>query len=156
MQGTMALFPPGGKVSLVSTKGKVPTQGTLPLVRPMVRVFSACGSWPHLICPYKAADRRAVGTGIRNQVGDAGITGLRVEQAPPLRGLANGGCKLDLRSAHLLLKILEELVERQLYRTFDNHIRGSGDFAFHLSVCIVVNSSALGVIGQIYRAGGFD
>ncbi len=44
MQGTMALFPPGGKVSLVSTKGKVPTQGTLPLVRPMVMVFSACGS----------------------------------------------------------------------------------------------------------------
>jgi hypothetical protein len=30
MQGTMELFPPGGKVSLVSTKGKVPTQGTLP------------------------------------------------------------------------------------------------------------------------------
>src|SRR5260370_297250 len=51
---------------------------------------------------------------------------------------------LYLRSAHLLLKILEELVERQLYRTFDNHIRGSGDFAFHLSVCIVVNSSARG------------
>ncbi len=31
--------PAGDKVSLVSTKGKVPTQGTLPRVRPMVRPF---------------------------------------------------------------------------------------------------------------------
>jgi len=38
MQGTMALFPPGGKVSLVSTKGKVPTQGTLPLATPNLSV----------------------------------------------------------------------------------------------------------------------
>src|SRR6267154_5542416 len=42
-----------------------PSQGTRPLVRPMVRALPACGSWPHPIWLYKVADRRMVGTGIR-------------------------------------------------------------------------------------------
>src|SRR5260370_17247664 len=106
MQGTIGLFPPGGKVSLVSTKGKVPTQGTLPLVRPMVRGFSACGSWPHPICPYKTADRRVVGMDIRNLVGDAGITGLRVELAPPLRMLMSFFFPSFSNRSHILIKNL--------------------------------------------------
>src|SRR5437588_9769356 len=39
-----------------------PTQVTLLLVGPMVKVFSASGSCPHPVCLCKAADRRVVGT----------------------------------------------------------------------------------------------
>jgi len=43
----------------------IPSHGTLPPVRPMVRAFTECGSWPHPICLCKVVDRRVVVTGIR-------------------------------------------------------------------------------------------
>src|SRR5437868_11145277 len=52
----------GGRWSITVIRS-TPTQATLLLVRPMVKVFSASGSWPRPVYLCKAADRRVVGTG---------------------------------------------------------------------------------------------
>src|SRR2546421_8249960 len=57
-----------------------PTQATLLLVRPMVKVFSASGSCPHPVCLCKAADRRVVGTG--TAINTPSCEGLGMRGAP--------------------------------------------------------------------------
>src|SRR5947209_19346858 len=62
-----------------------PTQATLLLVGPMVKVFSASGSCPHPVCLCKAADRRVVGTG--TAINTPSCEGLGMRGAPwALRG----------------------------------------------------------------------
>src|SRR5258708_9486890 len=58
--------------------------------------------------------------------------------------------------AHLLLEVLEELVECYLHRSFDNDVRGSGNLPLHLGMCIIGKIGVCGISGQIYCARGFD
>lgn len=59
-------------------------------------------------------------------------------------------------SAHLLLEVLKELIEGDLYGSFEDHVGGCGNLPFYFCMRIVVKIGACSIIGQIYDAGGFD
>src|SRR5260370_34480993 len=58
--------------------------------------------------------------------------------------------------AYVLLKILEELVESNLYRAFEKHVGGSCNLPLHFSMGIIIKIGTVGIIGQIYRGDGLN
>src|SRR6266571_3526110 len=57
----------------------------------------------------------------------------------------------------MLLEILEELVESHFHRTFENDLGCRGNFAFHFGMGFITQvCGAIGLLCQVYHAGGFD
>ena len=58
--------------------------------------------------------------------------------------------------AYLLLKILEEMVESDLHRTFNNHIGSGCNFPVHGGIGIEIEVGVRAIFYQIYCADGFN
>src|SRR5229473_2269026 len=66
------------------------------------------------------------------------------------------GDRLHLNGAHLLLKVLEELIEGNLDSPFENDVGCGSKLAFYFSLCVIAQIGTFRVFREVHYAGGFD